>query len=294
VSTGVAGKPLSIDAEAAWRQAEGAARQAGVEVRLLGAELAEFADVEALAERIWGPGLTVVLLRSFAATGNYVAGAWIHDRLIGAAVGFVEGTPGVRSLHLLLAGVAPPAQGSGVGFALTCHQRAWAVGQRIGQITWMFDPLGRRNAWFSLVKIGGTADAYYPNFFGYLNDPINRWDDTDRCRARWDLVAPFPPPEGRATLDAAALSEAGAIPVLRQAPDGSARVEPVGELGEGAAATLLCELPNDLAALRRADPELARGWRPALRAVMSTAMAAGYVATSFTRDGWYVLQRRAR
>jgi predicted GNAT superfamily acetyltransferase len=287
------GRHVTIDTTAAWRQAEEAAGRAGVEVRVLCCELGEFADLEALAERIWGPGLTVVVLRSFAATGNYVAGAWMHDRLVGAAVGFVEGTPGIRSLHLLLAGVAPAAQGSGVGFALTAHQRAWAIAKKIGQVTWMFDPLGRRNAWFSLVKVGGVADAYYPNFFGYLNDPINRWADTDRCRARRNLAAPFPPPAGAETLDVARFLDAGAVPVLREGEDGSAHLD-LPNLDEFQPATLLCQLPTDLTDLRRTDPDLARAWRPALRAAMVPAMAAGYAATSFTRDGWYVLERRAR
>jgi predicted GNAT superfamily acetyltransferase len=50
-------------------------------------------------------------------------------------------------------------------------------------------------------------------------------------------------------------------------------------------------VPEDIVAVRRADPALARSWRLALRSALVDALAAGYEVTGATRSGWYVLRR---
>jgi predicted GNAT superfamily acetyltransferase len=52
-------------------------------------------------------------------------------------------------------------------------------------------------------------------------------------------------------------------------------------------------VPEDIVALRRSDPSLAREWRMALRKTFIDAIAAGYEVTGATRSGWYVLETRA-
>jgi predicted GNAT superfamily acetyltransferase len=56
---------------------------------------------------------------------------------------------------------------------------------------------------------------------------------------------------------------------------------------QGGAALL--QVPDDIVALRRRSPDLARTWRYAVRAALGNAMSAGYRVTAVTRDGWYVL-----
>jgi predicted GNAT superfamily acetyltransferase len=54
-------------------------------------------------------------------------------------------------------------------------------------------------------------------------------------------------------------------------------------------------VPDDIVALRRTDPSLARAWRMALRRAFTDAIAAGYEVSGATRSGWYVLESgRAR
>jgi predicted GNAT superfamily acetyltransferase len=269
------------------QSAEEAALTAGVRIRLF-RDLPDMTEAEALFERVWGPGgVTVPLLRSLALTDNYVAGAWAHDQLIGASVAIMSASTERRTCHLHIMGVLGPAQGSGVGFALMCHQRAWAIENGVDEITWMFDPLVRRNGWFATVKIGAKAVAYYPDFFGYLNDPVNRWDYTDRCLARWEVgTAPAPAGEpaeaepGEGTLLILAEDETGQ-PVLAEAswPDNPP-------------ATLFCQVPADAHNLRQTNPKLAREWLSALRGTLGRAIEAGYEVTSMTRSGRYVLTRR--
>ena len=56
---------------------------------------------------------------------------------------------------------------------------------------------------------------------------------------------------------------------------------------------LLCEVPDDIVALRRTNPSLAREWRTAVRRAFTAAIAAGYEVSGATRSGWYVLETRA-
>lgn len=265
--------------------AEEAALNAGVEIRIL-RDLADMAEAESLFERMWGPGgVNVPLLRALGLTDNYISGAWANEQLIGASVAFVSAADGASSCHLHTMSVLGPAQGSGVGFALLSHQRAWAMDRGIEQITWMFDPLVRRNGWFATVKIGAKAVAYHPDFFGYLNDPINRWDFTDRCLARWEVHPAAPAGEP------AELEPADDVPLI------------LADDGEGAPAlaspswadcrppTLLCQVPLDAHGLRQSNPKLAREWLSALRGSLGRAIDVGYEVTSMTRGGRYVLTR---
>ena len=64
------------------------------------------------------------------------------------------------------------------------------------------------------------------------------------------------------------------------------------------AASILLEIPGDIARLRRERPALAEQWRSTVRTAFRTAFDAGYRAVSFVRDesvtprrGFYVLAR---
>ncbi|HUE59125.1 MAG TPA: hypothetical protein VMO88_06045 [Acidimicrobiales bacterium] len=277
--------PASAD-PAVRQSAEEAALKAGVRIRLF-RDLPDMAEAEGLFERVWGPGgVTVPLLRTLGLTDNYIAGAWAHDQLIGASVAFMSASNERRSCHLHIMGVLGPAQGSGVGYALLSHQRAWASERGVEEVTWMFDPLIRRNGWFATMKVGAKAVAYYPDFFGYLNDPVNRWDYTDRCLARWSLDS------GPSPTSEAAEPNPGEMPLILEEGDTGQPVlaEPswIDDLPPG----LLCQVPADAHNLRQTNPKLAREWLAALRGSLGRAIDAGYEATAMTRSGRYVMTRR--
>src|SRR5688572_983860 len=119
--------------EAVWAAARQAAADAGVDVVEL--ETAEdLLAAERLLARLWpmpsgDSPLATHLLRAFVHSGNYVAGAWAGDALIGAAVAFAHpASPGhPPGLHSHIAGVVPEAQHRHVGFAMKLHQRAWSL-----------------------------------------------------------------------------------------------------------------------------------------------------------------------
>jgi predicted GNAT superfamily acetyltransferase len=221
--------------------------------------------------------MPVNLLRALAHSGNYVSGAFVDTELVGAAVGWLAEHDGTFELHSHAVGVDRAVQGRGVGYHLKLDQKRWAQAKGLERITWTFDPLGRRNAWFNLAKLGARAVAYHPNFYGIMADDLNGTDETDRCLISWELSSsPLP---GAADPGPALLTEsADHAPTVHDTPIGDAP-------------TLRCQVPHDIVSLRQADAGLGREWRLALRATMGRAMQEGFVATSMTRDGWYGLER---
>jgi predicted GNAT superfamily acetyltransferase len=243
-----------------------------LEIRELG-EVADLAAVARLFESLWGgKPVSAELLRAMAVAGNYVAGAYEADELLGACFGFL----GETGLHSHIAGVASHGLGRGVGYALKQHQRRWALDRGLGTISWTYDPLVRRNAHFNLTKLGARPVSYIPDFYGRMNDSINGADETDRLLVAWDLSSP------RRTVE----------------PVDAATALTVGDDGGPAAGcldgpVLRVAVPPDIEAMRRADPALARSWRIALREVLQELMVDGEVV-GFDRAGWYLIARERK
>ena len=178
--------------QSALEDARRAAERSGIDVRLIGS-LAEINAVSSLFDRIWqpeknNPPVTIDQLRALTYAGNYLAGAFDHGSLVGACVGFFAAPAGV-SMHSHVTGVAANVRGRSVGFALKLHQRAWALGQGLTEVTWTFDPLVRRNAYFNLVKLGAKAREYLIDFYGDMDDAINVGQGSDRLLVGWDLAS---------------------------------------------------------------------------------------------------------
>jgi predicted GNAT superfamily acetyltransferase len=222
---------------------------------------AECRRAAGLLDSVWqvtGTGRVVdpELMRALAFAGNYVAGAWLDDRLVGVSVAF----RGAESdLHSHVTGVARKARGRQVGLALKLHQRDWALARGLDTIRWTFDPLVRRNAYFNVHKLGARVATYLPDFYGTMTDGVNAvpGDASDRLLAVWELR--------------------GADRPARRAP-GEVDVHHV-------------PMPDDIEALRTTDPAAAVRWRYEVRSALTSAFDEGYAVTDVTRDGYYVLER---
>jgi predicted GNAT superfamily acetyltransferase len=269
----------------AARAAEAAATAAGVQVREL-VELDELDAVYRLYDSIWrpdpkNPPVTTELLRAMTKAGNYVAGAYDGDELVGACVGFFA-APAEGAMHSHVAGVSGEVRGRNVGFALKLHQRAWALQRAVTGISWTFDPLIRRNAYFNVVKLAARPTEYLTNFYGDMRDDINGDDDTDRLLVRWQLEEP-------AVAAAAARKPSGADAALLPGATVALKDLDGPVIGSRDGQTLLVAVPADIEGLRRTDPGTAKAWRAALREVLGGLLADGARVTGFDRAGWYVL-----
>lgn len=165
-------------------------------------------------------------------TGGHAAVARHGEHVVGASFGIhgraLDGEGGAN-LHSHATGVLAGWGARGIGTALKHHQWRWARSHAFSTITWTFDPLVRRNATFNLVTLGATVEAYFPDFYGHLDDGLNAGDESDRLFVRWRVSGLDAPPRG-------------AVVAAR-------------------AGDLRIDTPDDVTALRRDDPSIARRWR---------------------------------
>jgi predicted GNAT superfamily acetyltransferase len=281
--------------DTASRAAEAAARASGVQIR----ELAEVDDLQrlcVLVDEIWhpeptNPPVTAEFLRALAHAGNYVAGAFAGDQLVGACVGFFA-SPAAHAMHSHIAGVSLRVLGRHVGFALKLHQRAWALSRDVTTIAWTFDPLVCRNAYFNVAKLAALPAEYLPDFYGAMDDVINAGDDSDRLLVHWPLAADSVARASQgagSAADASRLRAAGAAVALDIDADGLPAVRDTDLL----APTVLVRVPLDIETVRRHHVAVARRWRHAVRQVLGGLMSEGARVAGFDRSGWYVVHRKA-
>jgi predicted GNAT superfamily acetyltransferase len=229
---------------------------------------------------IWKPTdpMPYEMLRVLQHLGGYISGVYDGGTLVGACAAFPTAD---GRLHSHITGVS--AQGKGAGFAIKRHQRTWALAHGITAITWTFDPLVRRNAYFNIAKLAARAEEYLPDFYGEMPDELNAGDPSDRILLSWELDTP----EVAAAVTGASPAEPAPpdVTALTAGPDG----RPV-ETDPAGAARLAVGTPEDIAALRTADPPLALAWRQAQRTALGGALSGGYRVTGFTRSGHYILE----
>ena len=253
----------------AWTSYAAAAAASGVVIREL-AELDEQQEAAALLGRIWGvpesPPMSAELLRALGKAESYVAGAFVGEgpttEMVGVCVGF-HSTPAARAMHSHIAGVTPSVAGRHVGFALKLHQRAWCLDRGIELMEWTYDPLVARNAYFNLAKLGATVAEYLPDFYGAMDDKINRDDETDRILVHWSLASPE------------VVAACAGAPIRATIPPG--------------AAASWVQVPRDIETLRVADPEQARGWRAKVRDQLVSALTAGGSIAGFDKEQGYLV-----
>lgn len=246
-------------------------------------ELAGIADMIAAAslwDTIWarteaGHEVDPALLVALSHAGGYVAAAFESDTMIGAAVGF-WGSPRQLTLHSHITGVLPDYAGRGVGFLIKNHQSDWVLSRGGTAITWTYDPLVARNAYFNLARLGARPERYLPDAYGELTDVLNRGDPSDRLMVRWSLTQPPPASSGPA------------VPLIT-VDDGEPVLGPnASELNPAAALTVA--VPEDISVLRRKDPATASRWRHAVRNALAPRMELGWRITGFDRRHGYRLE----
>jgi predicted GNAT superfamily acetyltransferase len=261
-----------------WRAAGETAAAAGVEI-VVATTADHVRAATAIFSQVWPrpsgddpvPNELVVAL---AHAGNYVATARRDGRAVGACLAFRGADATGDLLHSHMTGVVPGLEGRHVGLALKLHQRAWTLQRGIDRITWTFDPLVARNAYFNVSKLGADVTEFLIDFYGPLGDAVNQGSPTDRCLVTWRLRQQSRP---RGVGDAPV--------ILGPGSDGRPRIAPrQSDVG-------VCQVPVDIVALRRDDPAAAQAWRLALREVFTDLFAAGLRVSAVSRDGRYLFER---
>lgn len=238
--------------------------------------------VEALQIQVWGMAPDVMvpgtLMYTIAAHGGIVLGAYVDGRLAGFVLGLLGQRDGdlYHASHML--GIHPDFQGMGIGAALKHRQRQQALAQGLRMMTWTFDPLESRNAYFNLHKLGGVSRAYRENLYGSMDDQLNHGLPSDRLIVEWVLDAPYPhwrKPEIRRRL--ALLANRDGVPEVHLAAADDDVV-------------LSVAVPRDIQVLKKENTGAALLWRLALRETLTSGFSRGFVAYDFV-DGAYLLAR---
>ncbi|MEX2275093.1 MAG: GNAT family N-acetyltransferase [Actinomycetota bacterium] len=264
-----------------WELAETAATAAGVELEPL--ESLEDADqILEVMTSTWGvtAGLPSEVIRALQESGNVPWGAFESGRLVGFVLDWAGFDDVGLHVHSHMLAVDREWQGKGAGFALKLAQRAVAIDRGIGLVRWTFDPMLTGNAYFNLAKLGAYADGFRRNFYGAMDDDLNRGERSDRLVIRWELDRdPEPgvvPDEGTVVLDREGAQD---------------RPEPViaGDPADAGAGPLLIRIPEDYRTLAGADRELAQRWREAVAETLGALLDHGKVVRGFTSSATYVL-----
>ena len=158
-------------------------------------ETTEFHLARNIFDQTWamssGTEITPNLLQAMVHSGSYLSGAFIDNKIVGAAFAFPATTDGLH-LHSHMTAVLDEYRDKGVGYALKIDQWNWAKRNNYSALSWTFDPLVRRNAKLNIVKLGVDISAYHPNFYGAMPDALNAGDESDRLMVSWstDIDAP--------------------------------------------------------------------------------------------------------
>ena len=204
-----------------------------------------------------GTEITPNLLQAMVHSGSYLSGAFIENKIVGAAFAFPATNSGLH-LHSHMTAVLPEYRDKGVGYALKIDQWNWAKKNNYSKLSWTFDPLVRRNAKLNIAKLGVDISAYHPNFYGEMPDALNAGDESDRLMVSW-----------RTDIDAPKARELITNP----------------EPGD-----ILIEIPEDIVAIRSKNQSESMKWRRQVREQFMAAFEKNGKVVGFSANNEYVVR----
>jgi predicted GNAT superfamily acetyltransferase len=253
-------------------------------------------------KEVWGSDdLDLVPLTLAIATkeaGSMWLGAFDGNKLAGFAFAFPALEHGRLSLHSHMLAVRTGYREYDLGTKLKLAQRERALGMRVREITWTFDPLQSKNAHLNFAKLGVVSDIYKPDFYGPVTTSDLHQNGTDRLWVKWPIVSrrvearlrgKDPRPE---MLDALSTLQ----PLVAFNGDGRpARADLSVALIRQ---RIAIEIPGDIGEFEKKDPALAAEWRQATRWAFTEAVKSGFFVAEFCRavrgkqgPGVYLLEK---
>lgn len=273
--------------------------------------LDEMYQVEEVQRVLWAGDEAMIvhthMLLTIARNGGLVLGAFDGDKVVGFLIGFLGADEGderrpvmTRLKHVSKRmGVLPEYQDLGLGYRMKLAQRDFAIKQGVRLITWTFDPLRSRNAYFNTHKLGAVVERYLRDYYGRLEDAQNVGLPTDRLLAEWWITSRRVERRlagKREPLSISHYTQAGAVILNPARSDGDGAVRPSDVIRSPEGRWLLIEIPTDFDAILASDMGLALAWRMHIRELFEDAFARGYMVTDFIRQvvegrerGFYVL-----
>ncbi len=197
------------------------------------------------------------LLQAMVHSGSYLSGAFIDNKIVGAAFAFPATNNGLH-LHSHMTAVLDQYRDQGIGYALKIDQWNWAKKHKYPHLSWTFDPLVRRNAKLNIVKLGVDISAYFPNFYGEMPDALNAGDESDRLMVSWSTD--IEEPKARQLI-------------TNLKPD-----------------DILIEIPEDIVAIRSKNQSVSIKWRRRVRDQFMGAFAKNGKVIGLSANNDYVVR----
>jgi predicted GNAT superfamily acetyltransferase len=204
-----------------------------------------------------GTEITPNLLQAMVHGGSYLSGAFIDNKIVGAAFAFPATNNGLH-LHSHMTAVLDEFRDKGVGYALKIDQWNWAKKHKYSHLSWTFDPLVRRNAKLNIVKLSVDITDYHPNFYGEMPDALNAGDESDRLMVSWSTD--IDKPKARELI-------------THPKPD-----------------DILIEIPEDIVAIRFKDQSESMKWRRQAREQFLAAFEKNGKVIGFSANNEYVVR----
>lgn len=250
----------------------------GVVVRPLSNPM-EFEQAQEVQMSAWGMGPRDAVPKEINIAindnGGLVLGAFQGAKMIGMSITLVGSRGGKTYMYSHVTGVSKEYQSKGVGYLLKEKQRDIALERGYSLISWTYDPIIARNAYFNFRKLGVIARNYHENYYGSMNDSINKGWPTDRFLCEWFIE---PALLGRIRgLGRHVPRDAHIVMKVRGRGKEAFCEDWRIDLGVGAA---LVEIPTDVVALKSNHPEEGMRWREATRDVFGAYFSAGYTAVA--------------
>ncbi len=249
-------------------------------------EMQELQEVVALQEQVWGSVSIVPVSQLIAAihNGGIVFGAVEQksDRIVGFCYGFpgfhpTEGT----YLYSHMLAIHADYRNYGIGKQLKLAQRKWALQYGYTSMKWTVDPLEMKNGYLNLCKLGGISQTYIPEFYGQMQDKVNKGISSDRLVLEWVLDSNRTEQaiQGNTLTDP---SWHHYKPLLHwELADGLPK--PKQNLAVQSAEGYLLAVPADIQQLKKADAALVQEWRLQTRKILMDAFQSGYTLIGVLR-----------
>jgi predicted GNAT superfamily acetyltransferase len=248
----------------------------------------EMLEIETLQKIVWQCGDAEItpgnMLIAAVHGGGLVLGAYLDEQIVGFAFsfpGFYCTPDGPRLKHCShMLGVLPEFRNQNIGFRLKRAQWQMVRKQGIDRITWTFDPLGSRNAWLNIAKLGAVCNTYWPDCYGPMRDGLNAGLPSDRFEVDWWVNSRrvehrlSKRPRGPLAL----ADFAKAQPLILSA------FAPLPAYSPDSTPLILVEIPADVAALRATQPDLVLRWRFHIREICEALFEDGYLVTDFIHE----------
>lgn len=194
------------------------------------------------------------------------------------------------------AGVLPEYQGHHLGEQLKWAQRQHVLTQGVARLTWTYDPLQTLNGNLNLRKLGAICRTYFRNYYGMLDDPLNKGVATDRFEVDWWLSsgwveahaakqAPHPSIEDVLAMGGSKMNDIQGNSDLPQPKVVSFNLK---------VPYLLVAVPRHFQKIKQQDSQLAAAWRIHTRDLFEQAFSSGYTAVDLLLNSThccYLLQK---